>query len=55
MRFAYKVLLDRLNSEFSYTNAVNIPRNFSHFATAKIAPYMAERVFRSFTETKKYF
>ena len=36
--FVYKVLLSRLKSTIGYPDHVNMTRNFSHFAIAKISP-----------------
>ena len=37
--FVHKVLLSPLKSTIGYPDHVNMTRNFSHFAIAKISPH----------------
>ena len=52
--FVHKVLLSRLKSTIGYPDHVNMMRNFSHFAIAKISPH-PEYFFAVLSSTKKYF
>ena len=51
---AQKVSLSRLNSKFGYPDYVNMTRNVSHFAIAKISPH-GIKVFAVYIANKKVF
>ena len=51
---AHKVSLSRLNLKFGYPDYVNMTRNVSHFAIAKIGPH-GIKVFAVYIANKKVF
>ena len=53
--FAHKVSLSRLNSKFGYPDYVDMTRNVSYFAIAKIGPHGIKVFAVYISQTKKYF